>query len=129
MKHLRLIRVERTEDGIIGILTIDGKVECFTLQPDEADIHFSISVGNYLCKRFHGRKYSDTFEIVVPGHSALLFHILNREDESEGCVGVGKEVGYLNGKRAILNSAWAFEQFMKKMGSDTEFNLVIVDCM
>ena len=129
MKHVRIIRVERSEDGLIGVLTIDGKADCWTMQPDERDSHFSVPVGNYLCKRFHGKKWQDTFEIIVAGHSALLFHIGNREDDSEGCLLLGEEVGELNGKRAVLASGKAFMEFMKKMGSDQEFNLVIVDCV
>ncbi len=129
MKHLRITRIEKSLNGIIGALTIDGVAECWTLQPDEKDIHFSIPVGNYLCRRFHGTKYKDTFEIIVAGHTALLFHVLNREDESEGCIGLGKMVGEINGKRAILGSGDAFREFMRKMGDDQEFNLVIVDCV
>ena len=129
MKKLRIYRVERSEDGIIGILTIDGKAFCYTLQPDERDAHFSIPEGSYAVKRFHGRKFPATFEIVVAGHTALLFHILNQEDESEGCIGLGKMVGYINGKRAILGSRDAFKEFMRIMGDDQEANLIIQDCM
>lgn len=129
MKHLRIVRVERSEDGIIGVLTIDGKADCFVMQPDERDQHFSIPVGNYLCKRFHGKTWQDTFEIIVPGHTALLFHIGNREDDSQGCLLLGEEVGELNGKRAVFVSGKAFAEFMKKMGDDQEANLVIMDCM
>jgi hypothetical protein len=129
MKRLRITRVERSEDGIIGVLTIDGKADCFTLQPDERDQHFSIPVGNYLCKRFHGTKYPDTFEICIPGHTALLFHAGNREEDTDGCILLGEEVGELNGKRAVLASGKAFCEFMKKMGDDQEFNLVIQDCI
>jgi len=129
MKHVRIVRVERSEDGIIGVLSIDGKADCFTMQPDEDDIHFSIPVGNYACRRFHGKKWPDTFEILVSKHTALLFHAGNTEDNSEGCILLGEEVGELNGKRAVLASGKAFAQFMKKMGTDQEFNLVIMDCM
>jgi hypothetical protein len=129
MKHLRIVRVERSEQGIIGVLTIDGKAECYTIQPDEKDKHFSIPVGNYLCRRFHGTRYKDTFEIVVKGHSALLFHAGNTEEHSEGCILLGEEVGELDGRRAVLASGKAFAEFMKKMGNDQEANLVIVDCM
>lgn len=129
MKHLRITRVERSEDGLIGVLTIDGRADCFTLQPDEQDQHFSIPVGNYLCKRFHGKKWQDTFEIVVPGHTALLFHSGNVEENTEGCILLGQTVGSLNGKRAVLNSQWALGEFMKKMGDDQECNLVIQDCL
>jgi len=129
MKHVRIVRVERSEDGIIGVLTIDGKADCLTMQPDERDQHFSIPVGSYLCKRFHGKRWQDTFEIVVPGHTALLFHSGNRESDTEGCILLGEEVGELGGKRAVLASGKAFSEFMKKMGDDQEFNLVIQDCM
>ena len=129
MKHLRIIRVERSQDGIIGVLTIDGKAECFTLQPDEADKHFSIPVGNYACKRFHGKRWQDTFEILIPKHSALLFHSGNVEEDTEGCILLGEEVGELNGKRAVLASGKAFMRFMKKLDKEQEFNLVIMDCL
>ena len=129
MKRLRIFRVERSEDGIIGILTIDGKAFCYTLQPDERDAHFSIPEGSYAVKRFHGRTYPDTFEIVVAGHTALLFHILNQEDESEGCIGLGKMVGNINGKRAILGSGDAFKEFMRIMGDVQEADMFIQDCM
>ncbi|MFA7520450.1 DUF5675 family protein [Shewanella sp.] len=129
MKHIRIVRVEKSEDGLIGVLTIDGKALCFTLQPDPTDIHFSIPAGNYLCKRFHGAKWKDTFEIIVAGHKDLLFHILNVENESKGCIGLGEQIGELNGKRAILASGVAFSSFMKIMGNDQECNLVIVDCV
>jgi hypothetical protein len=127
VRRLRIIRIENTAAGLIGVLTIDGIVECFTLQPDPTDIHFSIPSGAYHCIRHHGPKYPDTLEIVVKGHSDLLFHILNLEDESRGCVGLGKMVGEINGKRSILGSGDAFRDFMKKMGGDQEANLFIED--
>lgn len=127
MKKARLIRVENSAAGLIGVLVIDGLVECFTLQPDPSDAHFSIPPGRYSCRRFRGRKYPDTFEVVVPGHTALLFHAGNVEDDSEGCILLGKEVGLLNGRRAVLASAKAFGGFMARMGTDREFDLIIQD--
>lgn len=129
MKRLRITRVETSKDGIIGVLSIEGKAFCYTLQPDAKDTHFSIPQGNYLCKRFHGTKWPDTFEIVVKGHTALLFHVLNTEEESKGCIGLGFMLGQINGKRAVLGSRDAFKEFMKLMGDDQEANLVIIDCM
>jgi hypothetical protein len=128
MKKLTLIRVEKSEQGLIGVLLVDGVVECFTLQPDPDDKHFSIPVGNYLCKRFHGKKWQDTFEIVVKGHTALLFHSGNVEENTEGCVLLGESVGYLGGKRAVLVSGKAFFDFMARMNNDQECNLIIKDC-
>ena len=128
MKRVRIARVENSEQGLVGVLLIDGKADCFTLQPDPTDKHFSIPSGCYLCKRFHGYKYKDTFEIIVRGHKDLLFHPLNTEDQTEGCIGLGEEIGELDGKRAILSSGRAFSDFMRKMGEDREFNLSIEDC-
>lgn len=129
MKTVKIIRVERSEDGIIGVLKIDGRAQCWTLQPDDKDTHFSIPSGSYPCQRFHGKKYPDTFEIIVSGHSALLFHPLNIEDESEGCIGLGEYLGAYKGKRAIFNTVRhkAFDDFMKVMGEDQKFNLFIED--
>jgi hypothetical protein len=127
MKKVNIVRLESSEAGLLGVLLIDGVVDCFTLQPDKTDTHFSIPAGSYLCKRFHGTKYKDTFEIVVPGHSALLFHAGNVEDQSEGCILLGESVGYLNGNRAVLSSGVAFSDFMMKMGFEQEFNLFIED--
>ena len=129
MKYLRIARIERSEDGLIGVLTIDGKADCFTLQRDEQDQHYSIPVGSYQCKRFHGTKWKDTFEIIVRGHSDLLFHSGNLETDGVGCIILGEQVGELNGKRAVLVSGMAFSEFMKKMGTDQECNLVIQDCL
>jgi hypothetical protein len=129
MKKLNLIRVETSEQGLLGVLLIDGVLEFVTLQPDSTDKHFCIPAGHYRCKRFHGTKWPDTFEIIVPGHTALLFHILNLEDESEGCIGLGLKTGYINGKRAILESGTAFGQFMKIMGDDQDCILIIEDCI
>ena len=129
MKVVRIIRVERTLAGYIGVLTIDGLADCFIMMPDPADMHFSIPVGSYFCRRFHGKRWQDTFEIVVPGHTALLFHAGNTEQDTEGCILLGEEVGELKGRRAVLASGKAFAEFMRKMGEDKEFNLFIEDCL
>jgi hypothetical protein len=127
MKKLHIIRVEKSQAGLIGVLLITSVVECFTLQPDPLDVHFSIPAGYYQCKRFHGSKWKDTFEILVSGHTSLLFHSGNVEANTEGCVLLGEEVGYLNGQRAVLASGKAFEGFMTKMGTDQECSLLIED--
>ena len=127
MKSVRIVRLENTTQGTIGVLVINGLVECWTMQPDSSDTHFHIPSGSYVCKRFHGQKWQDTFEIVVKGHTALLFHAGNTEEDTQGCVLLGEDVGYLNGKRAVLASGKAFCEFMKKMDNEQEFNLFVQD--
>jgi len=129
MRRVRMVRVEETSNGIIGVLTIDGLALCFTLQPDKNDRYFQIPPGSYLCKRFHGKKWKDTFEIIVKGHTALLFHIGNQESSTQGCVLLGKEVGEYNGERSVLSSRQAFSEFMDILKDEDQLNLTIIDCI
>jgi hypothetical protein len=64
----------------------------------------------------------ESFEITgVVGHSRLLFHILNREIESEGCVGVGLKFSPF--EPAILESRRGFELFMSLVHGQPSFDL------
>lgn len=127
MKELKIVRLEETEQGTIGVLLIDGLVHSFTLEPDSGDKKKSqIPLGPYHVQRFHGKKWKDTFEIVVPEHTAVLFHSGNTEEHTQMCVLLGEKEGWLRGSRAILESGAAFESFMKIMGSDKEAKLFIV---
>ena len=83
--------------------------------------------GVYTVKRFHGTKWKDTFEIIVFGHTAVLFHAGNTEADTRMCILLGSTVGKLKGNRAVLNSGISFSSFMKKMGDDQEAVLFIED--
>ena len=37
MKKLKLIRLEHSSQGAVGVLLIDGEIHSFTLEPDAAD--------------------------------------------------------------------------------------------
>lgn len=51
----------------------------------------------------------------VPNFQFILIHPLNTEDETEGCLGLGKKIGKLNGKPAILESVAAYLDFYPKV--------------
>ena len=128
-----LIRDEQTSEGALGKLYIDGDYFCETLQPDETDSHFHIPAGTYICKRFHGAKWNDTFEINregesgVDGHHYLLFHSGNTEDDTEGCILLGSERGKLKGNRAVLNSGTTFKNWLARTEDVDQFTLIIED--
>mgnify|MGYP007090127139 CR=1 FL=1 len=125
----RIVRVEQTTDGAIGVLLLDGIYFCNTLQPDAADKkRFCIPAGDYLCKRFHGWKWKNTFEIIVKGHTALLFHAGNIEKDSVGCILLGATVDKLGDDRAVLNSGATFQRFLDYTANVNSFTLKIVDC-
>lgn len=124
--EVHIIRDETSEQGTLGKMYIDGVYFCETLQPDEDDKNrFYIPSGHYLCKRFHGVKWPNTFEIICPPHTALLFHAGNVETDSLGCILLGSERGKLQGNRAVLNSGVTFKKFLKVTGNVNELGLLI----
>ena len=128
MKRLKLIRLEHSSQGAVGVLLIDDEIHSFTLEPDAADLKKpQIKQGVYTVRRFHGAKWKDSFEIVVPEHSAVLFHAGNTEADTQMCILLGSTIGKLKGNRAVLNSGTSFSSFMKKMGDDQEAVLFIED--
>jgi len=126
---IKLFRLEQTDQGALGALVLGGQYFCSFLMPDAGDPdRFQISAGKYKCRRYHGTKWKDTFEIVVEGHTALLFHSGNVEAHSMGCVLLGQYPGKLKGQRAVLNSGVTFKEFMRRLENVKEFDLYIVDC-
>jgi hypothetical protein len=115
-----IIRFKETLEGTVGLLYFDDiDFYCFTLQPDSKDAErFYIPDGEYIAKRFSGKKWKDTFEIVRPGtsgidgHKYLLFHSGNIEKHSEGCILLGETISKLEGARAVLNSGATFQKFL-----------------
>lgn len=131
MKIAELVRLEENSNfGTFGVLKIDKKVFCVTLEP--ADLEnlknkSSIPAQQYICKRYSSQKYPDTFQIMdVPDRDKVLFHAGNDVDDTEGCVVVAQYFGKLLGGRAVLNSGNTFREFMKQeMAGESEFHLTI----
>jgi len=126
--RIRIVRLEMSKQGALGVLLMDDVIFCFTLEPDITEKRkLYIQQGVYHCQRFHGTRWKDTFEILVPGHTVVLFHAGNTEADTRGCILLGATVGKLKGNRAVLNSGISFSSFMKKMGDDQEAVLFIED--
>ena len=118
-----IIRLEQSAQGIIGVLKVDSMIFCFTLERANT----FIKPGCYHCQRFSGTKWPDTFEIVVPGHTAVLFHAGNIEADTQGCVLLGATTGKLKGERAVLNSGETFKRFLNIMEKKDYFTLFVVN--
>jgi len=124
----KIVRLEQSVEGSLGAMVLYGHYFCSILMPDNNDPkRFQIPAGIYKCKRYHGTKWKDTFEIVVPGHTGLLFHSGNREEDSLGCPLLGQYPDKLKGQRAVLNSGATFEKFMNLLNNVQEFDLEIID--
>jgi hypothetical protein len=131
MKKVEIAIVKTIDAGCFGVLCVDDVPIALTLwrtftdaeRPGEPVV---IKPGLYRCTRtvYHKKGYA-TFEIHVEGHSRVLFHIGNLEDDSLGCVLVGEEFAYVNGRPGIARSGAGFGEFMNRMTGVDEFDLVV----
>jgi hypothetical protein len=84
--------------------------------------------GRYRCTRTVYHKYGyATFEIHIPGHERVLFHVGNLEDDSDGCVLVGERFDDFNPAPGIGESRAGFKQFMIRAADLQAFTLEVLD--
>ena len=130
---LELIRLETSKVyGTLGILKINKKVFCCTLEESDCENELNISsipTGQYVCRRYSSAKYRNTFEVIsVTGRSGILFHAGNTEEDTQGCILVGDRFDKLSShERAVLNSGNTFDRFMNKLDDYIEFHLTITE--
>jgi hypothetical protein len=129
MKHFDLKRIARNQDGTFGVLIDEIIPFCLTVERPWLNNQTGIScipADTYICRRINSPTHGNTFEVTnVPGRSAILFHKGNIDDDSHGCVVVGEQYGYLNGKVAVLASGPAFDEFQRRLEGIDEFELTI----
>jgi hypothetical protein len=110
-------RVESNEDGAFGVLSIDGKPICVTLEEkwrDNAKGNSCIPAGTYTALKYSGTKYKDVWIVEnVPNRSAILFHWGNTNDNTAGCILVGEYFADFGQKRGIANSVKTFQMLRK----------------
>jgi hypothetical protein len=129
--ELKIVRLEQSDQGTLGVLLINREIFCFTLEPPDRDNQANISSipanRAYLCRPFTSEKFGHTFEITdVPNRSAVLFHAGNVVADTRGCVILGATVGKLKTwDRAVLNSGDTFKRFMSLVGKEHALTLFI----
>jgi hypothetical protein len=120
MKVLELIRLENTEQGMIGVMKVNKHIFCCTLEPPDRGNAQNIScipTGQYKISAVVSPKFGKTYQIMdVPGRSNVLFHAGNVVAHTQGCVLLGETIGKLSGNRAVLNSGNTFKRFMEELG-------------
>jgi hypothetical protein len=87
-----------------------------------------IPSGSFYCKEIESPRFGHSFEITVSGRSHVIFHAGNLPRDTHGCILLGIKFGLLNGDQAILGSKTAVDNFFKRMNSEREFNLQVIDC-
>jgi hypothetical protein len=131
--HAKIAEIIRLEEnythGVFGVMRINKRVFCFTLEPDDRWNQPNISCippQQYLCKRTLSPRFADTFEVLnVPGRSHILFHPGNTKADTSGCILLGRSLGRLKDLRGVMHSAKTFTEFMEIMESIDYFHLTI----
>lgn len=96
--------------------------------PEETEHLPKLPKGIYTCKRgVHQTEHLapfETFEVAdVPGHTGILFHVGNRNEDSDGCVLLG--MGCNNEERCLTHSRIAFSKFMSTLEGQDTFTLEV----
>jgi len=121
---MKLIRLESTTDATIGVLMVDGKVQCFTLELPWRDNQRNVSCippGSYTAERIVSKRFGETILLHgVPNRSEILIHTGNTVIDSRGCILPGKSVGEMKGMRAVLSSGMAMAELLKAVRDKPE---------
>lgn len=133
--NLILIRKDFLNSGIFGSLKKeDGSELCISLERSylkDDKFEPKLPIGVYECKKGkhtlgNGMEII-TFEILnVPGHTGILFHVGNFNEDSNGCILLGSFIGeQQNGDKMVVGSLTAFEKFMKLQSEVDNFQLTV----
>lgn len=139
MKTFYIKRLPTTDDGTFGVFHQEGIPLFVTMEEgwrNNAKGKSCILEASYIVKRGSTPNHPKTWIVQnVPDRTAILMHVMNSEKDSEGCIGLGMEFGFVNAKDdqsgqverqpAILRSGEAFKKFEEMMVGENEFNLVI----
>ncbi|MCK4883583.1 MAG: hypothetical protein KAS30_01805 [Candidatus Diapherotrites archaeon] len=124
MKNIEIARLEKTEDGIRGVLLIEGIIFCYTL---EHPTKF-LKSGTYPAKFEHSNKFNrKLYELKATGdRTEIKIHIGNTMADTEGCPLLGLSLGKYKGKWAVLESGSAVDLFHAELNGE-DINVCILD--
>jgi len=130
MKYLQLKRCCHTDKyGVFGKLFIDNKFCCYTVErpwQENKPYVSCIPCRAYLIQKGTFRNEYENYEIKnVPDRTHIEIHRANVADDVQGCIGLGLELGVVDGKWAVLESRAAMGRFVDEMQGD-EYAVMVV---
>ena len=133
---MKLIRKDFRTDGIFGqLFKDDNTFFCYTLEHafvfgDEAPSP-AVHAGSYLCVRGdhtlpHKKDPFETFMLTeVPGHTGILIHPGNYQDDSSGCILVGDSIIMSGRGQMITNSTATWLKLLEILKDTDSFFLTV----
>jgi len=132
-----ILKRTKFNDAVIGTLSVLGQDNpvWHTLELPDKDNQRNIScieAGTYLVKPYSSKKYKDVWEVQnVKGRSNILIHIGNFTNDTEGCILIGTDAGYMYNndtgsiEKSVKSSGAAIEELREVTKYPNEFNLLI----
>lgn len=142
---LTVIRYSDNDNSTLGLLFLDNKFECYTLedqyQTKKVYKETRIPAGTYMIKLRkeggHHLRYNIKFPDFhkgmlelqdVKGFQYILIHIGNTDDDTAGCLIVGNSINNNQiAKGFISNSTGAYVNLYKKVVTEAENNTLDIE--
>lgn len=116
--ELKVERFETSPDETFGRFYIDGILKCLTLEDTFRKVKIKgetrIQASRYKIELYNSPSFSHKYGhkmlhiMNVPEFEGVLIHCGNTNIDTKGCLLVGKKIGVLNNKRAVLDSKVAY---------------------
>ena len=131
--QVSVLRYSENGESTLGLLFINGKFECYTLEDEHQDIKIKaetrIPAGTYQLKLrtegTHHKRYAQKFPDIhkgmlqvmdVPNFTNILIHIGNDDDDTAGCLLVGdSSINNLVAPGRINSSTIAYKRMYTKI--------------
>ena len=129
MIRLTLTRRWFDDERTIGKLTCGDEFVAFTMEPGYKDFSAPrVEDGFYHLVRHdeEGMRFRDTWALVGKdvshgpeagiGRDAIIFHAGNWDDDTIGCIILGRTIGHMHGETALLSSKDAMDRLRSFLG-------------
>ena len=124
---IEIKRLHKTANSTIGELTIDGVLECYTLEDIERPVKIkgetAIPKGTYKIIINQSNRFKRLLPLFldVPNFEGVRIHAGNTNHDTEGCILVGRT----RSNDFIGQSKKAFDSLFTKMQKAKEITLII----
>jgi len=121
---IEIIRIDQDATRTLGVLFINTRLICFTLEPPWKDNQRGIScipVGRYPFFKYESKKYNRECLglLAVEGRDYIAIHQGNIPIHTRGCILPGITIGEMGKQDSVLDSALALNKILLKLDDDS----------